>query len=36
MDKMESFIADLSKKIDVFYFTSNLLIDNNKFLKDGI
>ena len=36
MDKMESLIEDLSNKIDVSYFTSNLLIDNNKLLKDGI
>ena len=36
MDKMESLIADLSKKTNVSYFTSNLLIDNDKFLKDGI
>ena len=33
---MESIIANSSIKIDVSYFTSNLLIDNDKFLKDGI
>ena len=33
---MEKLIADLSIKIDVSYFASNMLINNDKSIKDGI
>ena len=36
MIKLIEHVAEFSKKSNIAYFTSNMLIDNDKILKEGV
>ena len=36
MTKLTEHIVELTKKSNIAYFTSNMLIDNDKLLKEGV